>query len=105
MCIRDSLLTVAASLIHVTPWLFVAAGISLLLLAWQKNTVSAVNFLLLGTVVLGIAALTLQVGTMQRLSQTARDALHQWRYEKTEILPEGDLTKPVPSLDLSLIHI
>ena len=93
------LLTVAASLIHVTPWLFVAAGISLLLLAWQKNTVSAVNFLLLGTVVLGIAALTLQVGTMQRLSQTARDALHQWRYEKTEILPEGDLTKPVPSLD------
>lgn len=93
------LLTVAAGLVHVTPWLFVAAGISLLLLAWQKNTVSAVNFLLLGAVVLGIAALTLQVGTMQRLSQTARDALHHWRYEKTEILPEGDLTKPVPSAD------
>ena len=93
------LLTVAAGLVHVTPWLFVAAGISLLLLAWQKNTVSAVNFLLLGAVVLGIAALTLQVGTMQRLSQTARDALHRWRYEKAEILPEGDLTKPVPSLD------
>ena len=93
------LLTVAAGLVHVTPWLFVAAGISLLLLAWQKNTVSAVNFLLLGAVVLGIAALVLQAGTMQRLSQTARDALHRWRYEKAEILPEGDLTKPVPSLD------
>lgn len=36
---------------------------------------------------------------MQNLSQTAKDALHHWRYEKTEILPEGDLTKPVPSAD------
>lgn len=93
------LLTVAASLVHVTPWLILSAGISLLLLAWQKNTVSAVNFLLLGAVVLGIAALVLQAGTMQNLSQTAKDALHHWRYEKTEILPEGDLTKPVPSAD------
>lgn len=93
------LLTVAESLVHVTPWLILSAGISLLLLAWQKNTVSAVNFLLLGAVVLGIAALVLQAGTMQNLSQTAKDALHHWRYEKTEILPEGDLTKPVPSAD------
>lgn len=93
------LLTVAASLVHVTLWLILSAGISLLLLAWQKNTVSAVNFLLLGAVVLGIAALVLQAGTMQNLSQTAKDALHHWRYEKTEILPEGDLTKPVPSAD------
>ena len=92
-------LTVAAGFIHISAWLFVSAGIALLLLAWQKNTVSAVNFLLLGAVVLGIAALVLQVGTMQRLSQNAKDALHHWRYEKTEILPEGDLTKPVPSAD------
>ena len=91
--------TVAAGLVHVTLWLILSAGISLLLLAWQKNTVSAVNFLLLGAVVLGIAALVLQAGTMQNLSQTAKDALHHWRYEKTEILPEGDLTKPVPSSD------
>ena len=91
--------TVAAGLIHITPWLIVAAGIALLLLAWQKNTVSAVNFLLLGAVVLGIAALVLQAGTMQRLSQTARHALHRWRYEKAEILPEGDLTKSVPAAD------
>ena len=90
-------LTVAAGFIHISAWLFVSAGIALLLLAWQKNTVSAVNFLLLGAVVLGIAALVLQAGTMQNLSQTAKDALHHWRYEKTEILPEGDLTKPVPS--------
>ena len=93
------LLTVAAGLVHVTPWLILSAGISLLLLAWQKNTVSAVNFLLIGAVVLGIAALVLQAGTMQNLSQTAKDALHHWRYEKTEILPEGDLTKPVPAAD------
>ena len=92
-------LTVAAGFIHISAWLFVSAGIALLLLAWQKNTVSAVNFLLLGAVVLGIAALVLQAGTMQNLSQTAKDALHHWRYEKTEILPEGDLTKPVPSAD------
>ena len=76
------LLTVAAGLVHVTPWLLVSSGIALLLLAWQKNTVSAVNFLLLGAVVLGIAALVLQTGTMQSLSQTAKDALHHWRYEK-----------------------
>ena len=94
------LLTVAASLVHVTLWLILSAGISLLLLAWQKNTVSAVNFLLLGAVVLGIAALVLQAGTMQNLSQTAKDALHHWRYEKADkVLPEGDLTKPVPSSD------
>ena len=92
-------LTVAAGFIHISAWLILSAGISLLLLAWQKNTVSAVNFLLLGAVVLGIAALVLQAGTMQNLSQTAKDALHHWRYEKTEILPEGDLTKPVPSAD------
>lgn len=92
-------LTVAAGFIHISAWLFVSAGIALLLLAWQKNTVSAVNFLLLGAVVLGIAALVLQADTMQNLSQTAKDALHHWRYEKTEILPEGDLTKPVPSAD------
>ena len=93
------LLTVAAGFVHVTPWLILSAGISLLLLAWQKNTVSAVSFLLLGAVVLGIAALVLQAGTMQNLSQTTKDALHHWRYEKTEILPEGDLTKPVPAAD------
>ena len=92
-------LTVAAGVIHISAWLFVSAGIALLLLAWQKNTVSAVNFLLLGAVVLGIAALVLQAGTMQNLSQTAKDALHHWRYEKTEILPEGDLSKPVPAAD------
>ena len=92
-------LTVAAGFIHISAWLFVSAGIALLLLAWQKNTVSAVNFLLLGAVVLGIAALLLPLNTMLHLSQTAKDALHHWRYEKTEILPEGDLTKPVPSAD------
>ena len=92
-------LTVAAGFIHISAWLFVSAGIALLLLAWQKNTVSAVNFLLLGAVVLGIAALVLQAGTMQNLSQTTKDALHHWRYEKTEILPEGDLTKPIPPAD------
>ena len=93
-------LTVAAGFIHISAWLFVSAGIALLLLAWQKNTVSAVNFLLLGAVVLGIAALVLQAGTMQNLSQTAKDALHHWRYEKADkVLPEGDLTRPVPSSD------
>ena len=58
-------LTVAAGFIHISAWLFVSAGIALLLLAWQKNTVSAVNFLLLGAVVLGIAALLLPLNTMQ----------------------------------------
>ena len=91
------LLTVAAGLVHVTPWLFVASWVALLLLAWQKNTVSAINFLLLGAVVLGIAALVLQAGTMQRLSQNAKDALHHWRYEKADkVLPEGRLSQKLP---------
>ena len=89
--------TVAAGLIHITPWLFVVAGIALLLLAWQKNTVSAANFLLLGALVLGIAALVLQTGTVQSFSRTAKDALHRWRYETSErVLPEGKLSDPVP---------
>ena len=89
--------TVAAGLVHVTPWLFVAAGIALLLLAWQKNAVSAASFLLAGAVVLGIAVLSLQTDTMQRLSQTAKDSLHRWRYETSErVLPEGKLSDPVP---------
>ena len=93
-------LTAAAGLVSITPWLFVPAGIALLLLAWQKSAVSALSFLLSGAVVLGIAALTLQTGTVQALSQTAKNALHQWRYEKpAEILPEGDLGKPVPAAD------
>ena len=93
-------LTAAAGFLHVTPWLFFAAGGALLLLAWQKNSVSAVNFLLLGAVVLGIAALALQTGTMQCLSQTAKDTLHRWRYETSErVLPEGKLNEPVPSTD------
>ena len=38
----------------------------------------------------------LQTGTMQTLSQNAKDALHHWRYEKAEeILPEGELSEPV----------
>ena len=91
------LLTVAASLVHVTLWLILSAGISLLLLAWQKNTVSAANFLLLGALVLGIAALVLQTGTVQSFSRTAKDALHRWRYETSErVLPEGKLSDPVP---------
>ena len=89
--------TVAAGLIHITPWLFVVAGIALLLLAWQKNTVFAANFLLLGALVLGIAALVLQTGTVQSFSRTAKDALHRWRYETSErVLPEGKLSDPVP---------
>ena len=91
--------TAAAGLVHVTPWLLVSAGLTLLLLAWQKSGVSAASFLLTAAIVLGIAALTLQTSTMQNLSQTAKDALHRWRYEKTEILPEGDLSKPVPTAD------
>jgi len=50
----------------------------------------------MGVIVAGIAAISLQTGTMQALSQNAKDTLHHWRYEKTEeLLPEGDLSKPV----------
>ena len=78
--------------------LLAAAAIALLMLTWQKNknAVSAASFLLVGVIVAGIAAIFLQTGTMQALSQTAKDSLHHWRYEKAEeLLPEGDLSEPV----------
>ena len=91
-------LSVAAAFVQPDILLLFAAGISILLLSWQKhkNAVSAASFLIVGVIVAGIAAISLQTGTMQTLSQNAKDALHHWRYEKAEeILPEGDLPEPV----------
>lgn len=89
-------LTVAAALVHGTVWLLVAAGISVLLLAWQKNAVSAVGSLVCGVIVVSIAAICMQTDVMQDFSRNAKDSLHHWRYEKAEeALPEGDLSEPV----------
>lgn len=91
-------LSVAAAFVQPDILLLFAAGISILLLSWQKhkNAVSAASFLLVGVIVAGVAAISLQTGTMQALSQNAKDTLHHWRYEKAEeLLPEGDLSQPV----------
>ena len=91
-------LCVAAAFVQPGVMLLFAAGISILLLSWQKhkNAVSAVSFLLVGVLVAGIATISLQTGTMQTLSQNAKDSMHHWRYEKTEeVLPEGNLSEPV----------
>lgn len=91
-------LSVAAAFVQPGILLLAAAAIALLMLTWQKNknAVSAASFLLVGVIVAGVAAIFLQTGTMQTLSQNAKDALHHWRYEKAEeILPEGDLSEPV----------
>lgn len=91
-------LSVAAAFVQPGVLLLAAAAIALLLLTWQKskNAVSAASFLLVGVIVAGVAAIFLQTGTMQALSQNAKDTLHHWRYEKAEeILPEGDLSEPV----------
>lgn len=91
-------LSVAAAFVQPGVLLLAAAAIALLMLTWQrsKNTVSAASFLLVGVIVAGVAAISLQTGTMQALSQNAKDALHHWRYEKAEeILPEGELSEPV----------
>ena len=91
-------LCVAAAFVQPGFLLLAAAAIALLMLTWQKNknAVSAASFLIVGVIVAGIAAISLQTGTMQTLSQNAKDALHHWRYEKAEeILPEGDLPEPV----------
>ena len=93
-----AVLSVAAAFVQPDILLLFAAGISILLLSWQKhkNAVSAASFLLVGVIVAGIAAISLQTGTMQALSQNAKDTLHHWRYEKAgEVLPEGDLSGPV----------
>ena len=91
-------LSVAAAFVQPDILLLFAAGISILLLSWQKhkNAVSAASFLLVGVIVAGVAAISLQTGTMQSLSENAKNALHYWRYEKVEeLLPEGDLSEPV----------
>ena len=91
-------LSVAAAFVQPGVMLLAAAAIALLMLTWQKskNTVSAASFLLVGVIVAGVAAISLQTGTMQALSENAKDTLHHWRYEKAEeLLPEGDLFQPV----------
>ena len=91
-------LSVAAAFVQPGILLLAAAAIALLMLTWQKskNAVSAASFLLVGVIVAGIAAISLQTGTMQSLSQSAKDSLHHWRYEKAEeVLPEGNLSEPV----------
>ena len=91
-------LSVAAAFVQPGVMLLAAAAIALLMLTWQKskNTVSAASFLLVGVIVAGVAAISLQTGTMQALSQNAKDTLHHWRYEKVEeLLPEGGLSEPV----------
>ena len=91
-------LCVAAAFVQPGILLLAAAAIALLMLTWQKskNAVSAASFLLVGVIVAGIAAISLQTGTMQSLSQSAKDSLHHWRYEKAEeVLPEGELSEPV----------
>ena len=95
-------LSVAAAFVQPGATLLFAAGISVLLLSWQKekNAVSAASFVLVGVIIVGIAALALQSGTMQNLSQSAKDSLHHWRYEASEeLLPEGDLTQSVKTSD------
>ena len=95
-------LSVAAAFVQPSAMLLFAAGISVLLLSWQKekNAVSAASFVLVGAIVVGIAALALPTGTMQSLSQNAKDSLHHWRYEASEeLLPEGALTEPVKASD------
>lgn len=95
-------LSVAAAFVQPSVILLFAAGISVLLLSWQKekNTVSAASFVLVGAIVVGIAALAMQNGTMQSLSQSTKDCLHHWRFEPAEeLLPEGDLTQPVKASD------
>lgn len=91
-------LSVAAAFVQPGVMLLAAAAIALLMLTWQKskNAVSAASFLLVGVIVAGVAAISLQTGTMQTLSQNAKSALHYWRYEKAgEVLPEGNLSEPV----------
>ena len=91
-------LSVAAAFVQPGILLLAAAAIALLMLTWQKskNAVSAASFLLVGVIVAGVAAIFLQTGTMQALSENAKNALHYWRYEKAgEVLPEGELSEPV----------
>ena len=69
------------------------------MLTWQKNknAVSAASFLLVGVIVAGIAAISLQTGTMQSPFAKCEGQLCTTGATKKreKLLPEGDLSEPV----------
>lgn len=96
------LLCVTAASVQPSVILLFAAAVGILMLSWQneKNAVSAASSLVVGAIVVGVALLVLRAGTMQTISQYAKNVIHHWRYEiAEEILPEGNLSATVVEPD------
>ena len=92
-------LTVAASLVHATAWLFVAAGVSLLLLTLHRRSLAAPAACLAGALVCTLLAATLCRSHPLRDAAAAAQFLpHRTRYEiAAHPLPEGRLSQNIPN--------
>ena len=92
------LLTVATGLVHVTPWLLLSAGVSVLFLALQCKSIPASAACLAALLVAGFAGAALRRSQpLQNAARSAQTLLHRSRYEiAANLLPEGRLSQKLP---------
>lgn len=98
-------LTVAACLFRAGPWLAIPAVASVLLLAAhsgqrRQSIVSLLSCVVFSALVIAVLVLFVPSSAVQGLSDQSMESIHHWRYERgQEILPEGDLSQPLPNSD------
>ena len=92
------LLTVATGLVHVTPWLLLSAGVSVLFLALQCKSNPASAACLAALLLAGFAGAALRRSQpLQNAARSAQTLLHRSRYEiAANPLPEGRLSQKLP---------
>lgn len=92
------LLTVATGLVHVTPWLLLSAGVSVLFLALQCKSSPASAACLAALLLAGFAGAALRRSQpLQNAARSAQTLLHRSRYEiAANPLPEGRLSQKLP---------
>ena len=92
------LLTVATGLVHVTPWLPLSAGVSVLFLALQCKSSPVSAACLAALLLAGFAGAALRRSQpLQNAARSAQTLLHRSRYEiAANPLPEGRLSQKLP---------
>ena len=92
------LLTVATGLVHVTPWLLLSAGVSVLFLALQCKSIPASAACLAALLLAGFAGAALRRSQpLQNAARSGQTLLHRSRYEiAANPLPEGRLSQKLP---------
>ena len=92
------LLTVATGLVHVTPWLLLSAGVSVLFLALQCKSSPASAACLAALLLAGFAGAALRRSQpLQNAARSGQTLLHRSRYEiAANPLPEGRISQKLP---------